>query len=204
MRCMVLILVVLGMMVPVGCGPRLPKPPKPTIVNAEGKPPKTVAEWAELVNEAAAKEKQATEERKAAEDGLRQAKVSSLQTKLYVISGMALLAFLGCVALAVFLPAFKKQAIMGGLAALAVAGCAWALSWLVPYMLWAGLGLLALLGVAGIVYWKRNDKALEGVVRGVEAIKAKVPDYKATFKSVIDTRSDELITSIRKRLGLIK
>ena len=178
-----------------GCGPSLPTRDLPKMVMPDGRKPSDAKDWAKLAEHHEARAREARQRETLA----RQAET---RHKLYWVSGLACLAALGCVALAIFLPAFRKQAIMGFLACVAIAAMGWLLAWLVPYLLWIGAGLVALIAGASIYYWRLDAKSKDQIIRAVEDAKPDLADYRDRFARYIDEDADRWIDKARKRLGL--
>lgn len=129
-------------------------------------------------------------------------RVRATQARLYWVVGLAMLAALACVVVAVFLPAVRKWAVYACLTAIGIAGLAWFLAWLVPYLVWVGLGLAVLLALAAVIYWKRDNKALGQVVQVVEEkVKPRLKDYRDDFREFIDTDVDKWLDARRRQMG---
>lgn len=128
---------------------------------------------------------------------LEAVKLEALQTKLYIGAGVLALITAVLVALAVY---FKSAHMIywacgsGGIACLvAFAG------FLTPYIYWiAGGGMIALVGFVCWLLFGR-DKALFQLTRGMNAIKAHVPQYKGILREHIDSAQDKIIDATRKR-----
>jgi hypothetical protein len=128
---------------------------------------------------------------------LEAVKLEALQTKLYISAGVLALVTAVLVALAIY---FKSAHMIywacgsGGIACLvAFAG------FLTPYVYWiAGGGMLALIGFVCWLLFGR-DKALFQLTKGMNDIKAHVPQYKGILREHIDSAQDKIIDATRKR-----
>jgi hypothetical protein len=128
---------------------------------------------------------------------LEAVKLEALQTKLYIGAGVLALITAVLVALAVY---FKSAHMIywacgsGGIACLvAFAG------FLTPYVYWiAGGGMIALVGFVCWLLFGR-DKALFQLTKGMNDIKAHVPQYKGILREHIDSAQDKIIDATRKR-----
>jgi hypothetical protein len=128
---------------------------------------------------------------------LEAVKLEALQTKLYISAGVLALVTAVLVALAVY---FKSAHMIywacgsGGIACLvAFAG------FLTPYVYWiAGGGMLALIGFVCWLLFGR-DKALFQLTKGMNDIKAHVPQYRGILREHIDSAQDKIIDATRKR-----
>ena len=124
-------------------------------------------------------------------------KLEALQTKLYISAGLLVLVTAVLVALALY---FKSAHMIywacgsGGIACLvAFAG------FLTPYVYWiAGGGMIALVGFVCWLLFGR-DKALFQLTKGMNEIKAHVPQYRGILREHIDTAQDKIIDATRKR-----
>ena len=128
---------------------------------------------------------------------LETAKLESLQTKLYISAGILVLITAVLIGLAIY---FKSAHMVywacgsGGIACLvAFAG------FLTPYVYWiAGAGIISLLGFVCWLLFGR-DKALFQLTKGMNDIKAHVPQYKGILREHIDSAQDKIIDATRKR-----
>jgi hypothetical protein len=67
-----------------------------------------------------------------------------------------------------------------------------------PYLIPIGFGTLFVILVVTGIAWYSDRKSLKQVVKVVENTKHHIPDYKRSFRQVIDTSSDKWINKIRK------
>lgn len=140
------------------------------------------------------------------EQQLDDARLAEHRNKLNWVVGVAGVAALAFTALAIFLPAFKRWAIMGVIASIVVAALAMALSWLLPYLLWIGLAVLGIMVSVAVWYWRQDAKSRDQIVAAVntykDSLQANVPGWKEHFKKYIDKGSDRVINKARARLRL--
>jgi len=183
----------------------VPLPPGTSIggkPEAEGSKPKTVEQ---LEQELAQAKKKAAEADSKVEEVKRQlddARVISRQKKLWWVSGICVIALLGCIAGAIFLPGAARYFVSGALASAVVGVAAYCLAWLMPYMPWvmAGFAVVAL-GVV-IWLWRRDHMGLRSVVSAVEGVKAEIPGYRDKFKRYVNGSTDLYVNKVREKLNL--
>ena len=143
--------------------------------------------------------REATAAIKDKKDEITAIKLDAAQNKLYVGAGALVLIAIVLTGLAFY---FKSAHIAywavgtGGVACLvATAG------FLAPYVYWiAGFGTLAFIGFLCWLLFGR-DKALFQLTKGMNDIKAYVPQYKNILREHIDTAQDVIIDDTRKRWG---
>lgn len=124
-------------------------------------------------------------------------RLEALQTKLYISAGILVVITAVLIGLAVY---FKSAHMLywacgtGGIASLvAFAG------FLTPYVYWiAGGGVLCLVGFLCWLLFGR-DKALFQLTKGMNEIKAHVPQYKGILRQHVDEAQDKIIDATRKR-----
>jgi len=180
---------------PQGSGPATPEKPNK---------PKSVEELEKELADAKKAEVKAHQEVEAKKKELDEARLTEQRHRLYWVVGWSLLAALGCVAGAIYLPGVRKYFIYGFFAAVAVAALALTLASILPYLPYIGVGLLVLALLFVLYCWKNDHKGLRQVTSAVETFKDKMPGYKEHFKQVIDTDADAWINRTRKNLGLLK
>lgn len=183
--------------------PALPKPE----ARPEAKPdnePKTVKELEKEVAAAKEAETKAHQAVEAKEKELADAKIRAQQHKLYIVIAFCGLAFILCLAGAIYLRGLEKYFVYGCILSVAVAVLAYFLAIILPYLLWIVVGLVSLGAVAAFIIWRYDHKALQQTVTAVETFKDKMPGYKDHFKQIIDTDVDGWLNRTRKKLGLLK
>jgi len=140
------------------------------------------------------------------EQQLADARLAEHRAKLNWVVGIAGVAALAFTVLAIFLPTFKRWAVMGVIASIVVAALAMALSWLLPYLLWIGLGVLAVIVGVAIWYWRQDARSRDQIVAAVntykDTLQEHAPGWKEHFKKYIDAGSDRVINKARARLRL--
>lgn len=197
-----------------GCWPTVEvKPPVvnvPSLVKPEPKPepkpdnePKSVKELEKEVAAAKEAESKAHRVTEAKEKELADAKLRAQQHRLYVVIAFCGLAFVLCLAGAIYLRGLSKYFIYGCILSVAVAILAYFLAIILPYLLWIVVGLVSLGAVAAFVLWRFDHKALQQTVEAVEAFKDKMPGYKDHFTKFIDTDADAWLNRTRASLGLL-
>lgn len=184
------------MLIVFSCLSCAPKPPAPGL---PGNP-------VEQLEKELAQEKKAAAEAnakvEAKEKELSEARVISRQKKLWWVSGICVIALLGCIAGAIFLPGAARYFVSGALASAAVGVAAYFLAWLMPYLPWVVAGF-AVLVVAAIVWlWRRDHMGLRRVVQGFESLKGGIPDYKSKMRRFVDGADDKYVNTVRQKLGL--
>jgi hypothetical protein len=133
------------------------------------------------------------------QDALDQARLESVQTKLWLASGTFTFAGLVLIALGVWTT--RRILVSAGVAALGAAGLCVVAVHLVPYLLWIGLAVLA--GVIAFTVWmlRNRETALTQVSAAVDEAKARLPEfrdkYRDIFRANIDTSADHVLNSIR-------
>lgn len=139
---------------------------------------------------------------KEADKALGAARTEAAQTKLWWFVGIMGVACAALVALAIFVPSVAKWSVRGAVACGATAALAAFISWLLPYLFWIGLAILVIGLISVIVYWRLDAKSRDQVVKAVEGLKDRVPDYKDHFRQYIDEDADKHLDRTRQRLGL--
>jgi hypothetical protein len=130
------------------------------------------------------------------------ARIHAAQVKLWWFVGIMGVACAALVALAIFVPSVAKWSVRGAVACGATAALAAFISWLLPYLVWIGIALLVA-GVAScIVYWRLDAKSRDQVVKAVDDLKDKIPNYREHFNQYIDEDADHHLDRTRERLGL--
>lgn len=146
--------------------------------------------------------RQAQQDVQTAKVALEDERTEAAQSKIWWFVGiMSVLALLSA-GLAIFIPSVARWAIRLALAAGAVAALAVFAAWLLPYLWWIGGGLSLVGAVGAVVYWRLDAKSRDQVLKAVDAVKDRVPDFKATFRQHIDEDADMAINKARNRLGL--
>jgi hypothetical protein len=180
-------------------------PATPPATGAEK--PKGVAELEKEVATCRDNERKAEAATKDALARLADAKVIAAQHKLYWIMGIAGLAFLLCIAGAIWLSGFAKYFIYGAVASLStILGCYFLAEWVVPHLnaiLIVFTVLIGLAAVAALVLWRYDRKALTQTVAAVEAYKPNMAGYKEHFRQFLDTDVDGWLNWTRSKLGLL-
>lgn len=182
---------------PITTGPATPEQPKTD-------KPKSVEELEKELIAAKKAEVKAHQEVEAKQAELDEACLTEQRHKLYWVVGWSLLAALGCVVGAIYLPGVRKYFVYGVFAAIAVAALAITLASILEYLPYVGVGLLVLALFFAIYCWRNDHKGLRQVASAVEAYKSKMPGYKEHFKQFIDTDVDGWLNRTRKHLGLLK
>lgn len=140
------------------------------------------------------------------EQQLDDARLAEHRTKLNWVVGIAGVAALAFTALAIFLPTFKRWAVMGVIASVVVAALAMALSWLLPYLLWIGLAVLGVIIGVAVWYWRQDAKSRDQIVAAVNTYKdsldTNVSGWREHFRKYIDKGSDRVINKARARMHL--
>lgn len=128
---------------------------------------------------------------------LETVKLDAMQTKLYISAGVLVLITAVLIALGVY---FKSAHMMYWAAATGGIACLVAFAgFLTPYVYWiAGGGVLAFVGFLCWLLFGR-DKALFQLTKGMNDIKAHVPQYKNILREHIDDAQDKIIDATRKR-----
>lgn len=137
-----------------------------------------------------------------ADKALGAARTEAAQTKLWWFVGIMGVACAALVALAIFVPSVAKWSVRGAVACGATAALAAFISWLLPYLFWIGLAILVIGLISAIVYWRLDAKSRDQVVKAVDGLKDKVPDYKEHFRQFIDEDADRHLDRTRQRLGI--
>lgn len=179
-------------------GPNAPKRPR--------KPRKSVKDLEDEVAVLRSEKSAVDGNLKAKEKELEEAKLARIQRTLFWIMGIAILAAVGCAALAIFVPGLRRWAITGALIAIGIAGLAKLAAWLVPYLIVIGI-VLALAFIAFVVYyWRADRKSRDQIVTAIDKSKAQLDEkykgWREHFRQFIDSGSHKLIRKTRKRLGL--
>ena len=124
-------------------------------------------------------------------------RLEALQTKLYISAGVLVLITAVLVGLAVYFKSahmFYWACGTGAIASLvAFAG------FLTPYVYWiAGAGMVGLISFVCWLLFGR-DKALFQLTRGMNDMKAHVPQYRDILRQHVDDAQDKIIDATRKR-----
>jgi hypothetical protein len=141
-------------------------------------------------------------EKDSADKALGEARIEASRTKLWWFVGIMSVASAALVALAIFVPSVAKWSVRGAAACGAVAALAAFVSWLLPYLFWVGLALLIVGLVSAIVYWRLDAKSRDQVVKAVDDLKERIPDYRDHFNKYIDEDADLHLDRARERLGI--
>ena len=178
-----------------GCGPKIPQLQSPAMVMEDGSKPRSAKDWAVIAEDY---EKKATQARQAE----RLARQRAIRAKLYWVVGICLFGAVLCVVGMLFVPGARKLFVYGAVGLVAVAAASWGLAAIVPYIGYIAAGVGVLIAGGGIYYWRADSKARDQIVQAIDTVKTEIPDYKKTFRTWIDKRSDKLIDKTRRRLGL--
>jgi hypothetical protein len=157
---------------------------------------------AEKLRQAESEVKRLDAEQLEAGKALGAARTEAAQTKLWWFVGIMGVACAALVALAIFVPSVAKWSVRGAVACGATAALAAFISWLLPYLFWIGLALLVTGVISVIVYWRLDAKSRDQVVKAVDDLKEKVPNYREHFNQYIDEDADRHLDRTRERLGL--
>lgn len=187
----------------IGCGQPIPRPTLNAPSQAASAPVEQTPAEARLAQAQEAL-RQAKEEVSSAKQALADERTAAAQARIWWFSGIMGVLALAAAGLAIFVPSIARWAVRLALAAAVVAALAVFAAWLLPYLWWIGGGLTIIGIVGAIVYWRLDAKSRDQVVRAVDRVKDRIPDFKDTFRQVIDEDADLAIDAARKRLGLHK
>ncbi len=146
--------------------------------------------------------RQAQAEVREAKQALDDERTAAAQARIWWFAGIMGVIALAAAGLAIFVPSVARWALRLALAAAAVAALAIFAAWLLPWLWWIGAALALISVIGAIIYWRLDAKSRDQVVQAVDRIKDRVPDFKDTFRQVIDTDADLAIDAARRRLGL--
>lgn len=125
------------------------------------------------------------------------------QERLYWFAGALGLAALIAVGVSIWMPLTRRWTGGFAVACGAVAALAVFVASILPWLWWIGAGLFVSGIGAALYWWHKDHHTAVQVVQAVETVKDKIPDFKSSFRQVIDGPIESWIDRIRGHLGFV-